>query len=916
MRIRKLFLTVAIAFTAIAASAQTNGFSYQAVVRDSKGELVSNKSVGIQLTIANSDGSNVMYSETQTAQTNAYGVLSVTVGSGTPQNGGSLSNVDWAGGQAWLHVGIDVNGGSSYTSLGATKIQAVPVALYAANGGKGEKGDPGEPGQPGPQGPKGDDGMQVSGTQGQTLVHNGTTWVATDELSVKKLDVVGTENTGDALFEVKDNDGNVVFAVYPNEVRVYVDENDSKDSKVKRSGLIVTGRNTKGDGEQDYLIVNPTGTQVIVDENDGKAKRSGLIVTGRNTKDDAEQDYLVVNPNGTKVIVDEGDGKVKRSGLVVTGRNTKGDGEQDYLVVDPSGTQVIVDDELDNDSKVPRSGFVVTGRNTKDDSPTKYLKVATDGTLMHFDKSDAKVKRSGLIVTGRNTKGTDQEYFNIDAAQDAKTLNEENRIYWYPERNAFMAGKLKVNDPTEVGENSFNAGYLNKASGDFSQAFGYQSEAIGETSIAIGNVAKATGKSSFAFGESTTAAGESSVAIGVGAQTGSSAKNAFAFGEDAQASGSGSYAIGSGANATGTSSYAFGSEGIDTTGAWLPAASATGEFAYAFGAGTEAIGKAAMAFGVYTTASGEYSTAMGTGTTASGEYSTTIGIGTDAIGEKSTAMGYFTTASGNRSTAIGDYTTASGQNSTAFGWHTTASGQSSMAMGYGTNASGRGSIAMGNVTTANGYSSIAMGYVTTASGDYSTAMGAYTKANNTYQTVVGKWNTGSYSLFAVGNGNTNWNRETQSYDTVRSDAFVVFSSGDSKFNGSVTYTGNLTHDSDSRLKKDVQTISGALDKVLKLRGVTYYWKTREEMAATRGVSVNNMSYGYSDKLQTGVVAQEIEQVMPELVSTDEAGFKSVDYVGITPLLIEAIKEQQTIINNQQQQIDELKKMVEELLNKQ
>ena len=67
--------------------------------------------------------------------------------------------------------------------MGLTPIQAVPYALYAANGGvKGDKGDKGDPGR---------DGMQVAGTEGQTLVHNGTTWVATDQLSVKKLDVTG-----------------------------------------------------------------------------------------------------------------------------------------------------------------------------------------------------------------------------------------------------------------------------------------------------------------------------------------------------------------------------------------------------------------------------------------------------------------------------------------------------------------------------------------------------------------------------------------------------------------------------------------------------------------------------------------------------------------------------------------------------
>ena len=864
-----MFLTVAIAFTAIAASAQTDGFSYQAVVRNSKGELVSNKSVGIRLTIANSDGSNVMYSETQTAQTNAYGVLSVTVGSGTPQNGGSLSNVNWAGGQAWLHVGIDVNGGSSYTSLGATKIQAVPVALYAAR----------------------------SGNRSQNGGVNNPT------------------DSGDALFEVKDNDGNVVFAVYPNEVRVYVDENDSK---VKRSGLIVTGRNTKGDSEKDYLIVNPTGTQVFVDENDGKAKRSGLIVTGRNTKGDVEQDYLVVNPNGTKVIVDEGDGKVKRSGLVVTGRNTKGDGEQDYLVVDPSGTQVIVDDELDNDSKAPRSGFVVTGRNTKDDNPTKYLKVATDGTLMHFDKSDAKVKRSGLIVTGRNTKGTDEEYFNIDAAQDAKIINNENRIYWYPEKNAFMAGNLKIEHPDSVGTNSFNAGYQNKASGEYSQALGYMSVAKGDYTTAIGRKANAEADRSYAFGDS------------------------------AQAQGVGSYAFGAGAIATGISSFAFGSEGRDSIDEYNPnvyvvPAKATGNYAYAIGAGTEASARGSLAMGVNSKAGGANSVA--------------IGSSAEAYGDCSVAIGVLTKADFN-STALGQWTSSKGAGSISMGMGTKTGangGAACTSMGAFTSADLWCSTAMGNNTNASGHISTAMGLGTKAKGAVTTTMGWNTIAQKVYEVVIGSCNdtiVGNFGnedyewkdsdrLFVIGNGTSvkkrsnamviykNGNTEFRGnlypavtkYDWQNEDEIPIYSLGTNTnrwstvFANTINATNGEIQTSDQRLKTNIKPLEKALDKVLTLNGVTYEWRVNEfpEMH-------------FDSNRHVGVIAQEVEAVLPEAVETSDAGYKSVNYSNITPLLIEAIKEQQAEIEELKSvkeenealkaKVEKLEKMMEELLNKQ
>ena len=91
------------------------------------------------------------------------------------------------------------------------------------------------------------------------------------------------------------------------------------------------------------------------------------------------------------------------------------------------------------------------------------------------------------------------------------------------------------------------------------------------------------------------------------------------------------------------------------------------------------------------------------------------------------------------------------------------------------------------------------------------------------------------------------------------------------YTGNFSATGNITAYSDSRLKKDVKTIEGALDKTKALRGVEF---TRIE----------------DDAKSIGVIAQELEAVLPELVLTDDEGMKSVNYAQITGLLIEAVKE--------------------------
>jgi len=69
---------------------------------------------------------------------------------------------------------------------------------------------------------------------------------------------------------------------------------------------------------------------------------------------------------------------------------------------------------------------------------------------------------------------------------------------------------------------------------------------------------------------------------------------------------------------------------------------------------------------------------------------------------------------------------------------------------------------------------------------------------------------------------------------------------------------------------------------------------------------------FNDNRQIGFSAQEVEKIFPEVVMTDSKGYKSIDYGKLTPVAVEAIKEQQHEINEMKKQIAELKKMVEEL----
>jgi hypothetical protein len=107
--------------------------------------------------------------------------------------------------------------------------------------------------------------------------------------------------------------------------------------------------------------------------------------------------------------------------------------------------------------------------------------------------------------------------------------------------------------------------------------------------------------------------------------------------------------------------------------------------------------------------------------------------------------------------------------------------------------------------------------------------------------------------------------------------------------------------SDAKFKKNLLSISNPLDKVLNLNGLSYEWKTDEYKEKN-----------FPDGRHYGVVAQEIEKVLPEVVITDAKGEKSVAYSEIIPVLIEAIKEQQNIIKSQDRRISDLEGITNKL----
>lgn len=111
--------------------------------------------------------------------------------------------------------------------------------------------------------------------------------------------------------------------------------------------------------------------------------------------------------------------------------------------------------------------------------------------------------------------------------------------------------------------------------------------------------------------------------------------------------------------------------------------------------------------------------------------------------------------------------------------------------------------------------------------------------------------------------------------------------------------GNFYTSSDSTRKEQITPLSTSLPKIAKLRGVTYYYK-KANGSTTQGNKNQNR------EKKCGFLAQEVEKVVPEAVSTNKAGLKFVNYEAIIPYLVEAMKEQQTEINALKEELSQIK----------
>jgi hypothetical protein len=149
--------------------------SYQAVIRNTSGALVSSSSVGMKISILQGSATGtIAYSETQTASTNANGLVSLEIGAGTVVSG-TFAGINWANGPYFIKTQTDPLGGTNYTIVGSSQLLSVPYSLFSANGTPGPQGPIGATGPQGPIGATGPQGpIGATGPQGPSVTGTGS----------------------------------------------------------------------------------------------------------------------------------------------------------------------------------------------------------------------------------------------------------------------------------------------------------------------------------------------------------------------------------------------------------------------------------------------------------------------------------------------------------------------------------------------------------------------------------------------------------------------------------------------------------------------------------------------------------------------------------------------------------------------
>jgi len=443
---KKVILSVLLSFSFYLLSSQVpQGINYQAVARDATGAILINTNLGIKIGILTDTILNkYVWEEEQNVKTNNFGIFSLVIGdpSATKIQGdiNSFSEISWKGVPLFIRLKVK-DGGTVWHEMGAAKLWSVPYAMTSGD---------------------------LAG-------------------SVKRLQVAATETSLDsALFEVRNKDGRIVFAVYNEGVRIYVD--DGLAGKGLKGGFAIGGFNKAKGIQQDYFIVNADSIRAYIDTDTAKATKGGFAIGGFNPAKREREEFLRVTRDSTRVYLNNTGTKARKGGFAIGGFNNAKGGIQDFLLISEDSIRMYINN---NPVKATKGGFAVGGFNKAKGFLPQYLSVNPNRTSVQVNDSTKGFVVSN-VQTGvsRNFMDMTVENYFIGYQSGSLTtpgvgdIGKYNSFMGYQTGVKNVTGKKNVYLGFQTGYESYDANYnvlignesgKNNSTGDNNTFIGYWS---------------------------------------------------------------------------------------------------------------------------------------------------------------------------------------------------------------------------------------------------------------------------------------------------------------------------------------------------------------------------------------------------------------------------------------------------------
>jgi hypothetical protein len=462
------------------------GFNYQAIARDASGNPIPGQALPVRITIQSDSlgGTTFWIEEHSTVTTNSFGLFTLVLGKGVKKTGSTaatFNDIDWTVSPKYIKTEIDYSG---WKTMGSSRLWSVPYAMYSAKAGFATNATTAVNATTATNaGYATTAGTATNATNATTATNAGyatTAGTATNALladSAKallkgsKLAVVsGNDLTTDPLFEVKRKDGQTVFAVYSEGVRIYVDDGIAKGVK---GGFAIGGFGTGKAVSQPLFVVDADSIRAYIGTNAGKGVKGGFAIGGFGTAKAPGEQYLRVTRDSTRVYINDTIGKGVKGGFAIGGFGTAKGITSRYLSVNANRTNIQVTDTL--------KGFSITN-----------IQGGGSSDFMRIDKINSFIGHETGPLTTPNPTGNEGKYNVFIGYQSGKknTSGYKNVFLGYnagmmnktAEHNVFIGTESGICDSTNGRYNTFvgsQSGVYNTASEN--TFIGYSAGVLNET---------------------------------------------------------------------------------------------------------------------------------------------------------------------------------------------------------------------------------------------------------------------------------------------------------------------------------------------------------------------------------------------------------------------------------------------------